>query len=250
MKAIKFTLSGKTAFFKKPEVNAYFYFTYGQIHKMTLLGIFGAILGYDGYAQKGWKSKEKKAKLVAEVPEFYEKLKGIRISVVPQNENGYISKKVQVFNNSVGYASKEQGGNLIIKEQWLENPKWDIYVCLEGEVEECLAEKLLANEYVYIPYLGKNDHLADITGVEMVELRETSKKEILLSSLFIKEMGELSDEVDEGAKMDFRYEEQLPVGIDEMTNLYICKSFVFTNYIMEEVTGMVFDANGKKIMFY
>ena len=52
MKAIRFTLSGKNAFFKKPEVNSYYYFSYGQIHKVALLGIFGAILGYGGYAQR------------------------------------------------------------------------------------------------------------------------------------------------------------------------------------------------------
>ena len=54
MKAIRFTLSGKDAFFKKPEVNSYYYFSYGQIHKVALLVIFGAILGNGGYAQKKW----------------------------------------------------------------------------------------------------------------------------------------------------------------------------------------------------
>ena len=49
MEAVKFTLSGRNAFFKKPEVNAYYYFTYSHIHKVALLGIFGAILGYGGY---------------------------------------------------------------------------------------------------------------------------------------------------------------------------------------------------------
>ena len=48
MEAVRFTLSGRTAFFKKPEVNAYYYFTYSQIHKIALMGMFGAILGYDG----------------------------------------------------------------------------------------------------------------------------------------------------------------------------------------------------------
>ena len=52
MEAVRFTLSGRTAFFKKPEVNAYYYFTYSQIHKIALMGMFGAILGYGGYAQK------------------------------------------------------------------------------------------------------------------------------------------------------------------------------------------------------
>ena len=41
MEVLRFSLSGKTAFFKKPEVNTYYYFTYGNIHKVALLGIFG-----------------------------------------------------------------------------------------------------------------------------------------------------------------------------------------------------------------
>lgn len=49
MEVCKVTLKGRTAFFKKPDVNSYYYFTYYQIHKVFLLGIFGAILGYSGY---------------------------------------------------------------------------------------------------------------------------------------------------------------------------------------------------------
>lgn len=52
MKALKFTLSGNTAFFKKPDVNTNVYFTFGHIHKVALLGLFGAALGYGGYIQK------------------------------------------------------------------------------------------------------------------------------------------------------------------------------------------------------
>ena len=40
MEAVKFTLSGRNAFFKKPEVNAYYYFTYSHIHKVAFLGIY------------------------------------------------------------------------------------------------------------------------------------------------------------------------------------------------------------------
>ena len=121
MQALKFTLSGKTAFFKRPEVNTYYYYTFGNIHKVALLGMFGAILGYHGYNN------------TIELPEFYQKLKDIKVSILPQNKKGYFSKKIQYYNNSVGYASKEQGGNLIIKEQWLEDPCWNIIVLLDNE---------------------------------------------------------------------------------------------------------------------
>ena len=123
MEILKFALSGRTAFFKKPDVNTYYYFTYGSIHKIALLGILGAICGYSGYNRQSLGLDK-----IQTYPEFYEKLKDISIGIVPKNDKGYIPKKIQVFNNSVGYASKELGGNLIVKEQWLENPKWDIYI--------------------------------------------------------------------------------------------------------------------------
>ena len=45
MEAVRFTLSGRTAFFKKPEVNAYYYFTYSQNHKIALMGMFVRLSG-------------------------------------------------------------------------------------------------------------------------------------------------------------------------------------------------------------
>lgn len=84
MKALKFILSGKTAFFKVPMVNSVCYFTYGNIHKPALLGMFGAILGYKGYGYE-----------ITDFPEYYEKLKDVKISIVPNSENGYFNKKFQ-----------------------------------------------------------------------------------------------------------------------------------------------------------
>ena len=52
METLKFTLAGQNAFFKKPDVNEYCYFTYGHIHKVALLGMLGAIAGYKGYGSK------------------------------------------------------------------------------------------------------------------------------------------------------------------------------------------------------
>lgn len=93
MEAVKFTLSGRNAFFKKPEVNAYYYFTYSHIHKVALLGIFGAILGYGGYAQKEWKKEKKGQSIEVDYPEFYEKLRHIKVSVVPKmNVDIYLRK--------------------------------------------------------------------------------------------------------------------------------------------------------------
>lgn len=250
MKAIKFTLSGKNAIFKKPEVNSYVYFTYGQIHKVALLGIFGAILGYGGYAQKKWTNVKKGEVLIAEYPEFYQRLKEIKVSVLPRNNRGYISKKIQTFNNSVGYASSEQGGNLIIKEQWLEQPIWDIYVLLDCAEAEKIADYLEEKRCVYFPYLGKNDHPADIYGVQRVELCEEKLGEKVISSLFPKKIGTIGIPDDEDSIEIFKYEEQLPVELNSYTNLYEYDHFCYTNLSVDILQGNVYKDKDRILVFY
>lgn len=252
MKILRFTLSGKTAFFKKPEVNSYYYFTYGNIHKVALLGIFGAVLGYGGYNQMP-QGQRKKKELTQGYPEFYERLQGLQISIVPNAPKGFFHKKVQTFNNSVGYASKEQGGNLIIKEQWLEVPSWDIYVLVQSEESEKLAEALEKHRCVYMPYLGKNDHCADITNVQMQECEAVNVKQGVLGCLFSAEMvslsGDLYDDEDETG-LSFKYQEKLPYQIDVWTNNYKLKKFIFTDGPADWSGHDVYEADGKNLIFY
>ena len=251
MQALKFTLKGRTAFFKKPDVNAHLYFTYGHIHKVSLLGIFGAALGYKGYNQM--EDNEK-------FPEFYDKLKDLKIGIVPNNKCGVIDKKVNIFNNSVGYASKEKGGNLIVKEQWLENPSWDIYVLLDSYESEKLSKAILNRDYKFIPYLGKNDHMADILNVSIEECEEIDEINNI-DSFFIKEDYVLVEkEVDPLLDYDehenddeeplFKYEEKLPIKLDEDTNLYILKTLIYTNNFLEEINRQnIYKVNNKTVQF-
>lgn len=234
MKALKFTLSGKTAFFKRSEVNTNYYFTFGNIHKVALLGIFGAILGYQGYNA----TKDKG------LPEFYQKLHDLKISIIPRNKNGYISKKIQYFNNSVGYASNELGGNLIVKEQWLENPIWDIVVLLDCQEADMLALSLLNNTCIYIPYLGKNDHPANISNVEIIELTEKKINEDKIVCLFPKDMFEEAD--DQGNY--YKYQESLPIGLNKETGMYDYEIFIQTNLLLDGKTAYSF--NQENIIFY
>lgn len=246
MDALKFTLSGRTAFFKKPEVNTYYYFTYGNIHKVALLGILGAISGYKGYNQQ-----EVEGTIY---PEFYEKLKNIKIGIVPRNEKGYISKKVQVFNNSVGYASKELGGNLIIKEQWLEEPKWDIYILIDGDIEKELANRIINKRATFIPYLGKNDHMADIIDIELIKDIKKSDIASRIDSLFIKDNFNLvpfEDDFSEEYIQPFKYEEILPIALEENTNKYELETFIYTNSELENIKdSIVYKCNEKIIFFF
>lgn len=224
MELLKFRLSGKTAFFKNPEVNSYLYFSYGNIHKIAVLGILGAILGLKGYNQQEDRDI---------YPEFYEKLKEIQISIVPINNKGSFNKKIQNFNNSVGYASQEEGGNLIVTEEWLENVIWDIYIKLDNNpIVNLLKERFLKKQFKHTIYLGKNDHLANVTDVQILngELIKEDVDEII--SLFVKSHAKKSENTTPwnlSEKEIFRYQEKLPYKLDKISNQYVTEDFVFTN---------------------
>lgn len=281
MEILKFKLSGKTAFFKKPEVNTYYYFTYGQIHKAAILGIFGAILGYGGYGNVWMEKVERKSFQTClcqkqeqtvsglwhdikngdiffgkdrELPEYYRKLKNVKVGIVPCNKNGYIPKKIQTFNNSVGYASGEQGGNLIVKEQWLEAPEWDIYVLIDSEESRKLKEAIQKRSAVYPPYLGKNDHPADISEISIChgEKAEIEKNDAVeISSLFIKRYAVLDTDDEDMEVRVFKYEESLPTGLEEESLLYRLEKLVYTNLPAVSYEGELYEIveDKKKIAF-
>jgi len=263
MKAVSFRLSGKTACFRKPDVNQFAYFTYNNIHKPALLGIFGAILGFGGYnqlsvknrrieeANRTIKKKADKKSLDDGFPEFYEKLKDLKISITPLAPHGYFSKKVQVFNNSVGYASKEMGGNLIVREQWLENPEWQIMVLDDGsDVYKKLKEYLLDGKCIFIPYLGKNDHSATIDEVCELELSDGLYLDEgnYMDSLFIR-THEINGFEREG-QMPFVFQEILPMRLQEEFHFYEYEMLCFTNCELDEMPKSSYSFNQKNYAFF
>lgn len=235
MKVLKFKLSGDHAFFKKPDVNTYYYFTYGHVHKIALMGILGAIMGYGGYSQQKDRGDV--------YPEFYTNLKHIKVGIQPwkkgQVHKGYFTKKVQTFNNTVGYANKD--GNLIVKEQWLENPSWNIYIIIDGVTEDKLCERIVNSRSTFVPYLGKNDHMANIGEIQIIEGERLSLSQpIIFNSLYLKDHFSISIENnndlwsnDYNPGLNYKYEERLPVELDEVTNQYITRYFVYTNNKVE-----------------
>jgi len=235
MRAISFKLSGRFAHFKKPDVNSHTYFTYSHIHKVALLGIFGSILGLRGYGNsKG------------DLPEFYEKLKEFKVSIIPQKP--YFTKKIVTFNNSVGYASKEEGGNLIVREQWLENPAREILV-LENDSDEFseLKKRLFTKEFAYVPYLGKNDHFANMNEVKEVELKEATSDIVCIS------LAKKDDLVFRKAPRfgnSFFYEEYLPVRLKEKFLIYEYEKMILSSWLVEGRGGEFFEYEGREGIIY
>ena len=178
-------------------------------------------------------------------PEYYERLQHLKVSIIPGEERGVFDKKFQNFNNSVGYASQEQGGNLIVREQWLENPKWTIYVSLDSDESFKLADMIKNRECVYMPYLGKNDHPAVIENVEILSIEETEAEDQRIHSLAPAD--DLEFDWDDAL---YRYEEYLPSALTERTNQYQMKKFVLTDAEVIAAKVPVYQDGGKNIVFY
>ena len=256
MEALKFTLSGNGAFFKDNVINTV-YLTYGNIHRVALLGMFGAILGYGGYSKQNDMLKKKNKKM-PDYPEFYEKLKDIKISIVSNGKNGYFNKKLQAFNNSVGYASKEEGGNLIVKQFWLENPSWDIYILLDCDEAKKIADYIQNRKAIYLPYLGSNDHLANIMDVEIIDIEEKMSSEDetieILSMIKDSDISEKKKNVfsmgKNSARDDiYKYSEYLPVALSKDLNQHEKEKMTITNMSII-LKKSYYKVEDKNIVFY
>lgn len=234
---ISFDLKADMGFLKKPDVNETLYLTYNMLHKPGLLGILGAILGYRGFEKNGvW-------------PEYYVKLKDLRVSIEPLDgfhEKGSFTKTVIAYNNSVGYASQEEGGNLIVKEQTLIRPAFKCYLLLNGELEDHqrLKEYLSTSKSDFVPYLGKNEYTAWWENPQIHSFSEFGfNRAFTIRSLFLKEfvakdhivkaVAEFGD-VGVSFAERFMYFERLPIRYNETLYQYELAEFAYTNWPLKK----------------
>ncbi|MEA3490534.1 MAG: type I-B CRISPR-associated protein Cas5 [Campylobacterota bacterium] len=220
-KLISFTIKSEFGMFKKPDINDKIFVSYNIIHKPYLLGIFGAIMGYDGHNQNRDKSK---------MPEYYDKLKDIRLAIAPSSENGGIFKKeFIIFNNTTN------GSISNITEQTLVNPAYRIYLELDDENEEHqkLIDYLKNHRAVYPPYMGKNefslwwDNFHQHTKFEKIESKEKFEVKTIIKkdeNFVLKNSG-----YKERTTNYFYLFERLPIGFDEKLKQYKYYDFLYTN---------------------
>lgn len=256
METIKFKLSSNMAIIRKPDSNETYY-TYNFPHKIMLLGLFGAIIGLNGYNYYSF--QKTLGKKVEALPEFYRELKNIKIAIVPKINKENFSRKIQTFNNSVGYASKEQGNNLIVKEQWLEKPEWTIFI-LENENKNYLKLKdyLLNKKCEYIPYIGKNDHFADIKDVTIEEVKKVEENPTKIDSIFTEKIAEIQDNIfeeilgfDNSEKTEYFYKELLPVELNDKIGYSKFENFIYTNEDLNvKYISNLFKVNNQNIYYF
>lgn len=221
--------------------------SYNMIHKPSILGILGAVIGLNGYQRKG------------EFPEYYQLLKDIRIGIEPlSHERGNYQKTTVKYTNTAGYANAD--GNLLIEETMLIRPAYRCYLLLELAIynHTKLYEYLKEGKAEYVPYLGKNEYQAgwmDENGE--VSFREYAFEKVTsidqsfkVSSIFtvnsLKENKESDDEEDNPANFydvaltlknaiesPFAYFERLPVGFDTQLVQYQMVKHVYSTFLLK-----------------
>ncbi len=248
MKGVKFTLSGRFAFFKKPEFNKFgkvthHYITFNQIPKTYLLGFLGALIGLNSFEYKEG---------------YLDELKDLKVCIIPKEP--HFIKENHTFSDSSGLLFYTKGGNILIQEEFLVNPSWDIIIPENAPFYKNIKENLFNKKNIYNLYLGKNELFAKIDKVEEVfiekywEANEDVQAEfnimdlevesenfdldefVLMDSLFpakedltIEDFSKNADTLEE----HFLYKEYLPVKFNESMN-YEYKLFYFTNQFVKK----------------
>lgn len=149
--------------------------SYSIIPKTSLLGLLGAILGLNGFQDFG----------VEKTPEFYRKLKHIGVFVSIKKLPQKILLKYNSLNsfaNNASLDSMKGNINIMIKEEILLNPKYEIGLLLDDTIEE---DKMILENIrregvfsKYHLYLGKNEFFANIKNVRVYTEGEFETEEV------------------------------------------------------------------------
>lgn len=277
MKVLKFNLSGDFACFKNEVMND-IYDTYPHIHKPALLGLFGAILGYDGYAQ----TQKVFGKTDNSYPEYYQKLKDLKVAIVPKKQS--FTKILETFTNTTAMfnrvtvmdkkekdetedenndevkkvkdkkSDKKSGATLIVKQFWLEKPSWDIYLIVDNEESKKIEDSILNFKTVYSLYLGANNHFANISDIGILEGKEITENAFIISSLV--KADEINANLEsmltsrKDCKNLFYFNYILPTKLSSNNNIYQKEGFVLTNDLVGLRKNKAYNVNGVNVMFY
>ncbi|GAA4317909.1 type I-B CRISPR-associated protein Cas5b [Compostibacter hankyongensis] len=234
MKLISFDLKADFAFFRQPDTNATINLSYNIIHRPVVLGILGAIIGLDGYQEKG------------KLPQYYEVLKDVAVGIEPLNhDKGNYTKTNIKYSNTIGYANK--GTNFLTEELTLVNPEYRIYLLLDEQnaFHSRVVDYINGGNAEYIPYLGKNEFTAwwnaDSYKEYQFNQKEITEESVRIQTVFHKKnvlSGNTETPVPDFVNFKkeetpFIYFERLPKDFDLALMQYEIADFAFSNYLIK-----------------
>lgn len=177
-KLVSIDLKSDFGFFRKPDANNTVNLSYNMLHKPALLGIFGAIVGLEGYKEKG------------KPPQYYEIFKNLKIGIEPLgHEKGNFQKTIIKYSNTVGYANN--GSTYLTEEATLIKPSYRVYALLDLEKDKqyLLYEYLKQGKAEYLPYFGKNEFAAWWENFQEYDYQAVEKPftDFKIRTLFLKQ---------------------------------------------------------------
>ncbi|MDO5523932.1 MAG: type I-B CRISPR-associated protein Cas5b [Bacteroidia bacterium] len=237
-KLVSIDLKADFGFFRKPDANNTINLSYNIIHKPAILGVLGAVLGLEGYKEKG------------KLPAYYETLKDIKTGVEPlEEEKGSYRKTNIKYSNTVGYANK--GSNFLTEEMTLVNPQYRIYLLLETENawHQSLLHNLSNAQSEFIPYFGKNEFTAwwEKTSfreysfeqnphiTESIRIKTVFQKDLVLRTNSEEVVGFLPNPDD---PIPFLYFERLPKKLDANLMQYDLGEFAYSTFYVKNAGNL------------
>ncbi len=233
-KLISIDLKADFGFFRKPDTNNTINLSYNIIHKPAILGVLGAIIGLEGYTEKG------------KLPSYYEVFNDLKIGVQPlEDEKGNFQKTNIKYSNTVGYANK--GSNFLTEETTLIHPQYRIFMLLDlkNENHQKLSDYLSNVKSEFIPYLGKNEFTAwwekasykEYDFEEKPQIPESIKiNTVFLKNLVLRENAAVPEPdifLGEEVEVPFMYFERLPKDFDLELMQYDLGEFVYSSYLIK-----------------
>jgi len=174
-KLLVFNLKGNFAHFNNPlTFSKYLKHTYYIPPKSTILGLLGSLIGLDGYGNK-------------KIPEFIDKLSNINlyIKVIDYKK---LNKMIVQYNSLNSFANNVViNPNVIMKEEILCNPKYEIGLLLDdsNELHNKIIHNIKNNVSKYHLYLGKNEFFVNIEYIDLFDFKYIDK----ITSEFIDKHG-------------------------------------------------------------
>lgn len=97
--------------------------------------------------------------------------------------------------------------------------------------------------------MGKNDHIANIDYIGTYDCEKSEGDIETIESLALVKDLDISDDI-EDVNYPYRYQENLPIALNKITNMYEYDRFIYTNMFIDDVrTEEIYNVEGKNIVF-
>ena len=240
MEGLRFNLSGDFAFFRKPEYNnfdktsgSHYFISFNQIPKTYLLGFLGSLLGFPSFDKKD---------------NYYFLLKDLKVSIIP--EEPHFLKERHTYQDHTGKLYLTKGENIIVTEELLYKPSWDVVLSEEHRYYKLIKDFLLNKKAKCHLYLGKNEFFANINDVRVVELENFEIPDFVeINSMF--RADKLNEKDFQETINPYLYKEYLPFKFDD-ENKYEYDLFYFTNQPVKtkKIKGKLYKTEGEIICLF